>query len=92
MDFDQSEEPILNENVITPTPIRTSRVSRLLERYDFLHDMQELHVHEETIHIDDPTTYKEALYNKDSLRWLEVMRTKMDSMYAKPSLDTYSSS
>ena len=44
--------------------------------------MQELHVHEESFYVDDPTTYKEALYDKDSLRWLEAMRTEMDSIYA----------
>ena len=44
--------------------------------------MQELHVHEESIHIDNHTTYEEALYDKDSLRWLEAMRTEMDSLYA----------
>ena len=82
MDFDQPEEPILIENVITPTPTRTSRVSHPPKRYSFLHDMQELHVHEESIHVDDPTTYEEALLDKDSSRWLEAMRTEMDSMYA----------
>ena len=44
--------------------------------------MQELHVHEEIIHDDDPTAYEEALCDKDSSNWLEAMRTEMDSMYA----------
>ena len=44
--------------------------------------MQELHVHEESIHVDDPTTYEEALYDKNSSRWLNAMKTEMDSMYA----------
>ena len=44
--------------------------------------MQELHVHEESIHVDDPTTFEEALLDKDSSRWLEAMRAEMDSMYA----------
>ena len=82
MDFDQPEEPVPIENVITPTPRRSSRVSHPPERYGFLHDMQELHVHEESIHDDDPTTHEEALYDKDSSKWLEAMRTEMDSMYA----------
>ena len=51
-------------------------------RYSFLHDAQELHVHEENIHVDDPTTFEEALLDKDSSRWLEAMRAEMDSMYA----------
>ena len=66
MDIDQPEEPIPIEKVITPTLRRTNRVSRPPERYDFLHDMQELHVHEENIYVDDPTTSEEALLDKDS--------------------------
>ena len=58
MDFDQPEEPIPIKNVITPTPRRTSSVSHPPKRYGFLHDIQELHVHEESIHVDDATTYK----------------------------------
>ena len=80
--IDQPEEPVPVEDVITLTPRRSSRVSRPLERYGLLHDMQELHVHEESIHVDDPTTYGEALCDKDSSRWLEAMKTEMDSMYA----------
>ena len=81
MDIDQTQEPIPIENVIIPTPRKSSRVSRPPERYGLLHDMQELHVHEESIHVDDPTTYEEALYDKDSSRWLNAMKTEMDSMY-----------
>ena len=43
--------------------------------------MQELHIHDESIHVDDPIIHEEALYDKDSSRWLETMRTEMDSMY-----------
>ena len=50
MNVDQLEEPIPIENVITPTPRRSSRVSHPPERYNFLHDIQELHLHEESIH------------------------------------------
>ena len=82
MDIDQPEEPIPFENVITLTPKKSSRVSHPLERYDFLHNVQKLHVHEESIHVDDPTIYEEALYDKYSSRWLQAVRTKMDSIYA----------
>ena len=81
MNVDQPEEPIPIENVITPTPRRSNRVSHPPERYGLLHDMQELHVHKESIHDDVPTTYEEALYDKNSSKWLEAMRTEMDSMY-----------
>ena len=43
--------------------------------------MQELHVHEESIHVDDPTTYEEPLYDKNSLRWLDAIKIEMDYMY-----------
>ena len=81
MNIDQLEEPIPIKNVFTLTLRRSSRVFHPLERYDFLHDVQEFHVHEKSIHIDDPTTYEKALCDKDSSRWLEAMRTEMDSMY-----------
>ena len=68
MAIDQPEEPIPIENVDTPTPRKSSRVSHPLVRYGFLHDMQELHVHEESIHVDDPTTFQEALLDKDSFK------------------------
>ena len=82
MNVDQPEEPIPLEDVITPTPTRSSRVSHPPKRNGFLHNMQELHVHEESIHDDDPTIYEEALCDKNSSKWLEAMRTSMDSMYA----------
>ena len=44
--------------------------------------MQESHVHEESILVDDPPTFQEALLDKDSSKWFEALRTKMDSMYA----------
>ena len=81
MNIDQPEEPILIENFITPTPRKSSRISHPPKRYGFLYEMQELHIHEESIHVDDPTTYEEALYDKDSSRWLDAMKIKMDSMY-----------
>ena len=67
--------------VLGHTHTNTSRVSHPPKRYGFLHDMQELHIHEESIHVDDPTIYEEALRDKDSSRWLKKMRTEMDSMY-----------
>ena len=80
MDVDQESNPI--ENIITPSPRRSSRVSHPPERYGLLHDMQKLHIHEEINHDDDPTIYEEALSDKDSSKWLEAMKAEMDSMYA----------
>ena len=38
-----------------------------------------------TTHIienDDPTTYSKAIMSSDSDKWLNIMKSKMDSMYA----------
>ena len=43
--------------------------------------MQKLYIHEEINHDDDPTTYEEALSDKDYSKWLEAIKAKMDSMY-----------
>ena len=82
MAIDQHEQPILIKNVVTPTLRKSSRVSHPSVRYSFLHDMQELHVHEESFHVNDPTNFEEALLDKDSSGWLEAVRAQMDSMYA----------
>ena len=80
MDVDQEFNP--TENIITPTPRRSSRVSHPPKRYGLLHDMQKLYIHEEINHDDDPTTYEEALSDKDSSKWLEAMKVEIDSLYA----------
>ena len=64
--IDQPKEPIPIKNINTPTPRISSKVSHPQVRYSFLHDMQELHVHEESIHADDPTIFEETLLDKDS--------------------------
>ena len=43
--------------------------------------MQKLHIHEKLNHDDDPTTYEEALSDKDSSKWLEAMKAEMDFIY-----------
>ncbi|PKI45503.1 hypothetical protein CRG98_034094 [Punica granatum] len=42
--------------------------------------MQELFVHGDNDHMDDPTTYEEAISDIDSFKWLEVMKFEMHSM------------
>ena len=64
MNIDQESNP--TKKIITPTPRRSSRVSFPSEIYGLLHDMKKLHIHEEINHDDDPTTYEEALLDKDS--------------------------
>ncbi|PKI71841.1 hypothetical protein CRG98_007780 [Punica granatum] len=67
------------ENVTEPR--RSSRVTRTLARYLNLHEnVQELFIHGNNDHRDDPTTYEEDISDIDSSKWLEAMKSKMDSM------------
>ena len=77
------KEPMsIDNNVTTQEPRRSSRVSRPTQRYGYLHEnMQELFIHGDTDHTDDPTTYEEAISDIDSSKWLEAMKSEMDSMY-----------
>ena len=58
---------------------RSSRVRNVLLRYGFIIE------NDNTSHIienDDPTTYSEAIMSSDSNKLLNIMKSKMDSMYA----------
>ncbi|PKI74466.1 hypothetical protein CRG98_005148 [Punica granatum] len=73
------ETPIQIENVTEPR--RSGRVTHTPARYLNLHEnVQELFVHGNNDHRDDPTTYEEAISYIDSSKWLEAMKSKMDSM------------
>ena len=57
---------------------RSSRVRNVSLRYGFIIE------NDNTSHIienDDPTTYSEAVMSSDSDKWLNVMKSKMDSIY-----------
>ena len=60
------------------TPIRRSdRVRHAPERYGFIIENNEARI----IENDGPLTYTDAVMSRDSDRWLEAMRSEMDSMY-----------
>ena len=63
---------------------RSSRIHTVLERYGFL-----ISKHNGILLIEDnePTTYKEYLNSSESTKWLIAMKSEMDSMYEKPSMD-----
>ncbi|PKI50485.1 hypothetical protein CRG98_029129 [Punica granatum] len=62
-------------------PRRSGRVTHTPARYLNLHEnVQELFVHGDNDHRDDPTTYEEAISDIDSSKWLEAMKSEMDSM------------
>ncbi|PKI43689.1 hypothetical protein CRG98_035920 [Punica granatum] len=80
MDIDKPvETPIQIENVTEPR--RSGRVTHTPARYLNLHEnVQELFVHGDNDHRDDPTTYEEAISDIDSSKWLEAVKSEMDSM------------
>ncbi|PKI46220.1 hypothetical protein CRG98_033392, partial [Punica granatum] len=63
---------------VTQKPRRSSRIRREPERYEFLvtQDNDVL-----LIDNDEPTTYAEAVIGPDSEKWLEAMKSEMESMY-----------
>ena len=70
----QLHEPLLGEVKQQEAPsthklCRSSRICHILERYEFL--MKD----------DEPTNYKEAMRDIDSERWLEAIKSEMDSLY-----------
>ena len=68
---------------VNPFPTRkSSRVPKLPERYGFLNEQDfESYLVGATDHGDDPRTYEDAILDKDSGRWLEAMKSEIDSMH-----------
>ena len=71
------EEPIFDD---TQTVRRSARIPKQAKRYVKHIDAgsQEVLSHLD----DDPKTYEEAITSIDSEKWLEVMKSEMDSMYS----------
>ena len=57
---------------------RTSRIRSVPERYGFLISEQKDVL---LIENDEPTTYEESLNSSESNKWINAMKSKMDSMY-----------
>ncbi|KAL0448511.1 UNVERIFIED_CONTAM: hypothetical protein Slati_1407500 [Sesamum latifolium] len=64
------EPPVLTNSV--PVPSRTTRESRVPERYGFVGLTSQLN--------NDPKTYGEVMSDIDSNKWLEAMKSEMNSM------------
>ena len=64
--------------VETQPPRRSLREHQAPERYGFL-----ITTHGDVLLIDqdEPRTYQEAVTSPDSEKWLEALRSEMDSMY-----------
>ena len=75
----QSEIPIIEDNHYTPTLWRSNRVHNVPLRYGLVIK------NDSTSHIienDDPMTYSEAVMSNDSDKWLNAIKSKIDSIYA----------
>ncbi len=82
MDIDLVSQPQLIIDISITQPRRLAKISHLSKRYGFLHkNEQELFVHEKIDHGDDPLTYEKAISDIDSSKWIEVIKSKMNSMY-----------
>ena len=62
----------------TPPLRRSDRVQNAPMRYGFVIENNEAHI----IENDEPLTYMEAIMRRDSDKWLEAMKSEMDSMYS----------
>ncbi|KAL3497597.1 hypothetical protein ACH5RR_040329 [Cinchona calisaya] len=75
----QSHDDVIEDEAIdTQTFRRTTRIRRAPKKFEFL-----VNGYNDVLIItnDEPISYEEALSDKDSQKWLEAMKSKMDSMY-----------
>ena len=78
LDISQPNHNIVSIEPGYTTPIRRfDRVHHAPERYGFIIKNNEAQI----IENDEPLTYTDAVMSRDSDRWLEAMRSEMDSMY-----------
>ena len=62
----------------TPPLRRSDRMRNAPMRYGFVIENNEAYI----IENDEPLTYTEAIMRRDSDKWLEAMKSKMDSIYS----------
>ncbi|KAM1650528.1 hypothetical protein EV1_003146 [Malus domestica] len=60
---------------------KSERVSKPPKRYGLDNDFGELHLLGDNDKKEDPRDYTEAMFDIDSKRWQEAMKSEMDSMY-----------
>ena len=76
--LETSQRVVTSHEPNTQDPRRSSRIRREPERYGFLMPSQgDMFIMED----NEPITYEETVCDIDSERWLEAMRSKMDTMY-----------
>ena len=78
LDISQPNHDIISIEPEHTTPIhRSDRVHHAPKRYGFIVENNEAQI----IENDEPLTYTDAVVSRDSDRWLEAMRSEIDSMY-----------
>ena len=70
-----NDDDHVTSDQVTIEPRRSTRVRSAAEWYD--NTILEVML----IDHDEPTNYEEAMMSPDSAKWLEVMKSKMGSMY-----------
>ena len=79
IDISQPNIHINKEELEHITPIhRSERVRHVPIRYGFIIENNEAHI----IKNDEPLTYTKVVMSRDSDKWLEAMKSEMDSMYS----------
>ena len=78
MEILQDSQPVVESTSYEQGPRRSSRILHEPKRYGFLvTDDKTI----ELVDQDEPTTYHEAMMSLDSERWLQAMKSEMQSMY-----------
>ena len=69
---------------LPPPPHRSRRIFHPSERYlgTISEDVEEMFLIDNGVHGDDPKMYNEAISDIDSEKWLEAMKSEIDSMYS----------
>ena len=75
----ESQDDVTIPQPLTRSPRRSGRVRKEPERYGFLISP---YVDVNLIEENEPTTYEEAILDVNSDKWLEAMKSEIDSMYA----------
>ncbi len=79
-------EPISTEPVhdVPQPPRRSSRVSHPPDRYLGIleEDTEKMFLEGDRDHTQDPKTYDEAIFDINSEKWLEAMKSELDSMHS----------
>ena len=78
MEILQDSQPVVESTSSAQGPQRSSRIHHEPKRYGFLvTDYKTIEILDQ----DEPTTYHEAMMSPDSEKWLQAMKSEMQSMY-----------